>query len=55
MFEEIIPFGQRVPPTVPCSKVMGERTTHWYCEKESDWIPSAPNFIGGPTTGAQNK
>ena len=24
-----------------------------FCRELSPWIPSAPNFIGGPTTGAK--
>ncbi|KKL89274.1 hypothetical protein LCGC14_1916330 [marine sediment metagenome] len=23
------------------------------CNSPSPWVPSAPNFIGGPTTGAE--
>ena len=26
--------------------------TSWHCLRRSPWVPSAPNFIGGPTTGA---
>ncbi len=54
-FEESVPVGWDVLKTLTCPKVMGKGMTHWYCGKESPWIPSAPNFIGGPTTGAKKE
>ncbi len=26
-----------------------------WCREFSPWVPSAPNFIGGPTTGARKE
>ncbi len=26
-----------------------------FCASPSPWVPSVPNFIGGPTTGAQKE
>jgi len=26
-----------------------------WCHELSSWVPSAPNFIGGPTTGAKKE
>ena len=26
-----------------------------WCRELSPWVPSVPNFIGGPTTGAQKE
>ena len=54
-FEQVVIVGEDVPKQAPCQKVMGRGMTHWYCLKASPWIPSAPNFIGGPTTGAKKE
>ena len=44
-FEMGVLFKDDVPERAPCP----------VCDKPSEWVPSVPNFIGGPTTGAKNK
>ena len=43
-FEVSVPFGEDVPMSLPCEHVMGERMTHWYCMRESPWVPSLPSI-----------
>ena len=45
LFEKTVPMKDPVPENVDCPD----------CGRVSFWVPSTPNFIGGPTTGAQNK
>ena len=51
-FELNLPFKGDVPLSLPC--IAGpepfDQTTA--CGLDSPWVPSAPNFSGGPTTGA---
>ncbi|KKL81265.1 hypothetical protein LCGC14_1996490 [marine sediment metagenome] len=52
-FEVIIPIKDDVPPFVFCPvDIATKGETSWRCLCRCDWVPSAPNFIGGPTTGA---
>lgn len=41
-FEISLLIKDYVPEQAPCP----------VCDKPSTWVPSVPNFIGGPTTGA---
>ena len=57
-FEVTIHIKEEVPPFLPCNAMLtdsAEHTTYTQCGTPSDWVPSAPNFIGGPTTGAQKE
>ena len=50
-FEVSIRVKIKVPEVQPCPAFMPlARKT---CLKQCPWVPSAPNFIGGPTTGAK--
>ena len=52
-FEVSVPIEEDVPEERQClEKMQGSGTL---CFRTAYWVPSAPNFIGGPTTGAQNK
>ncbi|KKM04343.1 hypothetical protein LCGC14_1765130 [marine sediment metagenome] len=44
-FEVSVPIKDDVPQFQHCPK----------CGNASSWLPSAPNFIGGPTTGARKE
>ncbi|KKK79803.1 hypothetical protein LCGC14_2829850 [marine sediment metagenome] len=44
-FERDVLIKQAVPPSWPCAE----------CNYPSPWVPSVPNFIGGPTTGAKKE
>ena len=54
-FEVTIPFGKGVPKEASCPEVVGRLGKAQFCDVASSWVPSVPNFIGGPTTGAGNK
>lgn len=40
-----VPVKAEVAQALPCPQ----------CRLLSRWVPSAPNFIGGPTTGAKKE
>ena len=40
-----------VPPGIRCPAIV--KGTMGTCGAWSMWVPSTPNFIGGPTTGAK--
>ncbi len=53
-FERAVVVGEDVPKTWRCPVL--EYDLHGLvgaCGSPSSWVPSAPNFIGGPTTGAR--
>ena len=55
VFEVPVPVNEDVPPFLFCCVMMpdsAEHTSYTQCGEPSDWVPSVPNFIGGPTTGA---
>ncbi len=56
-FEMSVHFKGDVPKTaacpVPIIKAVFGRFYEYDCPKVGVWVPSAPNFIGGPTTGAK--
>ena len=63
-FEIRIPHWMKVQKMVhclhniPCSyKDCGGEVCEFCrpCDKISSWVPSVPNFIGGPTTGAKKE
>ena len=55
-FEKVVPFGEDVPKEAWCPEIIvGRMSIVSPCWKDSPWIPSAPNFIGGPTTGAKKE
>ncbi len=45
VFEVIASIRHDVPKSMYCPR----------CAQVSQWVPSAPNFIGGPTTGAKKE
>ena len=45
VFEVIVSIRHEVPKSMYCPR----------CGHKSPWVPSAPNFIGGPTTGAKKE
>ena len=58
-FEVLVPVGEDVSRVKVClapikvkveGSLLSDICGHW-----SRWIPSAPNFIGGPTTGAKKE
>ena len=51
-FEVAVSIDADVPEAMPCPI---EDFPCRKCGESSDWVPSAPNFIGGPTTGAQKE
>ncbi|KKM83720.1 hypothetical protein LCGC14_1306470 [marine sediment metagenome] len=62
-FEIEVRVRVKVPEVQPCpvieTLVTAYRKTDDYlktrtkqCPKQCHWVPSVPNFIGGPTTGA---
>ncbi len=50
-FEVTVLFGQYVPSTWSCGRPKDKKLDST-CGEQSPWVPSVPNFIGGPTTGA---
>ena len=48
--EHGVPSPWRCPVDVEADGVGGV-----FCDERSPWVPSAPNFIGGPTTGAKKE
>jgi hypothetical protein len=50
-FEVTISYDEDIPKEVICCKRVGR----YSCVRKCPWIPSAPNFIGGPTTGAKKE
>ena len=54
--ERNVPFGEEVPKFVYCQvRETLEDGAPRQCFRRCNWVPSAPNFIGGPTTGAQKE
>jgi len=55
-FEVNIPVGEDVPKTQPCPKeCVNPPCKHQCYNRFCAWVPSVPNFIGGPTTGAKKE
>ena len=58
-FEVLIPTNEDVPETEPCPvpilKAVFGKMYEYDCPRRGKWVPSAPNFIGGPTTGAKKE
>lgn len=52
-FEAFLHVGEDVPEFLWCPTVM--EASQEKCFARSYWIPSPPNFIGGPTTGAKKE
>ena len=56
-FEVEIRVRVSVPEIQPCpfTEADPERGEGFsrFCIRQCPWVPSVPNFIGGPTTGAQ--
>ena len=53
-FEVTLPFYQDIPKTWSCGRPK-DRKLDATCGEQCPWVPSAPNFIGGPTTGAKKE
>ncbi len=52
-FKVVVTFRGDVPTFKFCHvDERAEKGTSWRCLRRSPWVPSVPNFIGGPTTGA---
>jgi hypothetical protein len=60
-FELTVPVGDDVQKAVPCPAILGYKQIGdrpmeaLLCDEVSPWVPSVPNFIGGPTTGAKKE
>ena len=56
-YEVFIPLKDSVPSVLrrcPVEVKLKGGGIVW-CRELSPWVPSAPNFIGGPTTGAKKE
>ena len=54
-FEVDVPVKEDVPKFRFCMDDTIKNAQPWHCLRRSPWVPSAPNFIGGPTTGAEKE
>ena len=54
-FERTVAIKDGVPPQVRCPRKLFKGDLAHTCNGWSEWVPSAPNFIGGPTTGAKKE
>ena len=55
LIEDDVPNSTFCQTRVPHTKHMSDELRYHLCERKSPWVPSAPNFIGGPTTGAKKE
>ena len=53
LFMDDVPKRTFCQAWVPDTTDLADNQRYHLCEKESPWVPSVPNFIGGPTTGAK--
>ena len=58
-FEVNVPVKEDVPKVKACPAItrvkVGDSWLSDICGHWSKWVPSVPNFIGGPTTGAKKE
>ncbi len=52
-FEVVVAAKDKVEESLFCSIIM--EASQERCFARSYWVPSVPNFIGGPTTGAKKE